>query len=91
MAKVVNHINLVDGNGQVYCRLLDRIVDFTNEHQSNFCDKCRMFAGSAQGNGVECEWTDSRPEASSGIKVVNDAQLEADSVTIADAKEQKKK
>lgn len=91
MAKVVNHINIVDGNGQVYCRLLDSVVDFTEGHQNHNCSKCRMFAGSAQGSGVECEWTDTRPGSESGVHVVNDAQMESDSVTIEDVKKKKKK
>jgi len=91
MHKVVNHINLADTNGQIYCRLLDRVVDLNEEHQNNHCSNCRMLSGSAQGNGVECEWTDSRPGATSGIRVVNDARMEADSITIEDAKKRKKK
>lgn len=89
MPKIVNHVNIADGNGQIYCRLLDAVVDFTEDHQNSNCAKCRMFAGSAQGNGVECEWTDTRPGSDSGIRVVNDAQMESDSVAIEDTKKKK--
>lgn len=58
--KLVNHINIVDENGEIYCRKRGRVVEFTEEHQDNFCAKCPFFKGTAQGQGVECEWEDVR-------------------------------
>jgi molybdenum cofactor biosynthesis enzyme MoaA len=56
----VNHINYFTKDLRVYCKLLNRIVCFDEEHTSNFCNSCDMFAGSAQGRGVECIWDDDR-------------------------------
>jgi Holliday junction resolvase-like predicted endonuclease len=58
----VNHINYFTKDLKVYCKLLDRVVCFDEEHTSNFCNSCDMFAGSAQGRGVECIWEDNRED-----------------------------
>lgn len=56
----INHINYVDSNNQIYCRLRNRVVEFNQTQQRDFCSSCPMFRGTAQGEGVECEWEDIR-------------------------------
>lgn len=53
---IINHINIMDGDGKVYCKKENKIIklDFDN------CSSCNMFNGSAQGEGVECLWKDER-------------------------------
>lgn len=60
MAKIVNHLNLIS-DGKVYCRKTDSVVEFTDEFVNTTCVGCPMFSGTVQGQGVECEWADSRP------------------------------
>jgi hypothetical protein len=52
----VNHINIEDNNGNVYCKKKNNVIkiDF------DICCSCDMFNGSAQGSGVECLWDDER-------------------------------
>lgn len=54
----VNHVNIADGKGQVYCCLRNRVVDLTKEHRQTYCGCCKMFNGDADGQGVECLWDD---------------------------------
>lgn len=61
MSRAINHVNLIDEAGKIYCRKLDRPVVFDEYHVSDQCNNCSMFNGTAQGQGVECEWADSRP------------------------------
>lgn len=86
MAKV-NHINIVDENGNVYCRLRNLVVEFDEYHQENFCSNCPMFAGTAQGEGVECEWEDDRPNIENPYMVTN-AFLEYQNIVTHEAKKQ---
>lgn len=65
-----NHINIKDENGQVYCRRLDSVVTLNGAHQASWCVSCPMLAGSAQGDGIECYWNDSRPEAKDGGSIM---------------------
>lgn len=84
-----NHINLPDGNDNIYCRKRDKVVEFTNVHQSQYCNSCEMFAGSAQGDGVECTWND--PREGAGLRIVKDPAKEADQLAIADMTTTKKR
>jgi hypothetical protein len=68
---MINHINLSDANGQVYCCLRNRIVAFDQNHQGKFCKGCRMYNGNAGGSGVECLWDDIR-ETEADCMVVTD-------------------
>lgn len=68
---MINHINLPDGNGQIYCCLRNRIVRFDRAHQERYCSGCRMYNGDAGGSGVECLWDDIR-ETESDSMVVTD-------------------
>lgn len=56
----MNHINLPDAMGQVYCCLRNRVVRYDEGHQSRYCSGCKMFNGTAAGCGVECLWDDNR-------------------------------
>jgi len=70
MAKIVNHINYIS-DGKVYCRKTDSVVEFTDEFVNHTCVGCPMFAGTVQGQGVECVWADSRPHVSDPHIVVD--------------------
>lgn len=85
----INHINIANSEGEVYCRLLDKIVTLDENHQKNYCGKCKMYAGSAQGNGVECEWDDVRdlPNPS----VVYNPSIEKENIVSQEAIERLKK
>lgn len=58
--KTVNHINYMDQEGQVYCCLRNKVVKLDEQQREQFCKGCSMFAGHADGRGVECVWEDSR-------------------------------
>lgn len=58
--KRINHINLKNVEDQVYCCLRNKIVDLTEQHLVQYCHGCQMFAGTAQGKGIECSWNDAR-------------------------------
>lgn len=83
MAKI-NHINIVDENGKVYCRRRKKVVEFTENHQRDFCGDCPFFRGTAQGQGVECEWDDVRNIESPYI--VTRANTEYRHITTEEAK-----
>lgn len=77
-----NHINIADQFGNVYCRKLDKVVELSHSHSEYHCSGCPMFAGSAQGNGVECLWFD--PRKLQEPYVVKNPVREFQSITIAD-------
>ncbi|WP_284644157.1 hypothetical protein [Paenibacillus silviterrae] len=56
----IRHVNLADQQGRVYCCLRNRVVDLDDAQKERFCSSCIMYAGDAQGLGVECEWEDAR-------------------------------
>lgn len=89
MSKIVNHVNLADSEGRVYCKKLGNVVVLDGDHIKNFCSGCNMYAGSAQGNGIECEWTDSRDVFSP--HVVNDPTVESDSINVEEMKKRRKR
>ncbi|TVY06856.1 hypothetical protein [Paenibacillus cremeus] len=60
MAQVL-HINIADTAGCVYCCLRNKVVQLDQEQKENYCQGCGMFAGFADGLGVECLWIDMRP------------------------------
>lgn len=68
---MVNHINVADVKGQVYCCLRNRIVVYDEEHRTRYCNGCKMYNGNAGGAGVECLWDDIR-ETEDGQMVVTD-------------------
>ncbi len=53
--KRTKHIQM---GSTIYCHRLVTTVDNTQEHFENHCRTCPHFAGSAQGDGVECAWYD---------------------------------
>jgi hypothetical protein len=55
-----NHVNFMDSDGHIYCCLRNKVVKFDQEQKERFCHDCKMFAGFADGRGVECEWEDLR-------------------------------
>ncbi|ALS23883.1 hypothetical protein [Paenibacillus naphthalenovorans] len=57
----IRHINLADENSRVYCCLRNKIVKLDEDQKKGFCASCRMYAGDAGGQGVECVWGDMRP------------------------------
>lgn len=57
----IRHINLADENSRVYCCLRNKVVKLDEEQKKGFCGSCRMYAGDAEGQGVECIWEDMRP------------------------------
>ena len=48
----VNHINILNDAGRVYCYKLNKVEVL----EKCPCNKCVMFNGTAQGDGVECLW-----------------------------------
>lgn len=57
----IRHINIADESNRVYCCLRNKVVKLDEEQKNGFCGKCRMYAGDAGGQGVECVWEDMRP------------------------------
>lgn len=72
---MINHVNLPDGNGNIYCCLRNRIVRLEAGHTERYCRGCRMYNGDAGGTGVECLWDDIR-ETESDQVVVTDPREE---------------
>ena len=66
---MINHINVPDAMGQIYCCLRNRVIRYDQNHQSQYCSACKMFNGTADGCGVECLWDDSRAKAGDYILV----------------------
>ncbi|NHN33014.1 hypothetical protein [Paenibacillus agricola] len=58
--KLTNHVNFVDSEGQIYCCLRNKLVKLDQQQEERFCNGCQMFAGFANGGGVECMWEDAR-------------------------------
>jgi hypothetical protein len=87
MAKKVVHVNIMDDNNEVYCRLRKKVVVLDEEQQRDFCGHCPMFHGSAQGRGVECEWEDVRDIPSPYM--VTRPSTEKDHIVTAEAKANK--
>lgn len=58
----INHVNVKDADGQVYCCMRNKVVQFNKEQLSKYCVGCKMFGGTAKGKGVECFWDDMRGE-----------------------------
>jgi hypothetical protein len=58
--EIINHINYTDQNDHIYCCLRNRVVKLNQQQQEQFCQGCKMFAGTADGRGVECAWEDVR-------------------------------
>ncbi|WP_248928448.1 hypothetical protein [Paenibacillus hamazuiensis] len=56
----INHINLKNAEGLVYCCLRNKLVKLDEEQEQTFCKMCKMYAGPAGGRGVECVWEDMR-------------------------------
>lgn len=72
---MINHINVADAEGKVYCCLRNRIVCLDEEHKNKFCSGCKMYNGNAGGGGVECIWDDIR-EADANQVIVTDPARE---------------
>jgi hypothetical protein len=85
----VNHVNYPNGSNQIYCRKRKKVVELTDQHQTDYCDKCQFFNGSAQGEGVECRWDD--PRNVPDLKIVTDPQLELNQLLIADSQTTKER
>jgi hypothetical protein len=90
MSKLVNHINLADEEGNVFCRKKNEVVTLDDYHFTNHCSKCDMFVGAAQGGGVECEWTDLREKVKNPF-VVSNPYYEKNQVIIQDVKNKQNK
>ena len=72
---VSNHINYPDFQGNVYCRKDNVIMNMDKSGKFwSKCVKCPMFAGTYQGEGIECTWDD--PDAKSYIQYSDDAKSE---------------
>lgn len=82
--KNVNHINVADRTNEIYCRLRKKIVAFDEAQQRDFCEGCPMWRGSAQGQGVECEWEDVRDIPNPYI--VTDPLVEKNHIVTSEAK-----
>lgn len=57
---LINHINFLDENGCIFCRRAGKIMEVNPHFLSHMCNDCPFFNGSAQGEGVECLWEDTR-------------------------------
>jgi hypothetical protein len=58
--RIVTHVNYTDQDGQIYCCLRNKIVKLDQLQREQFCQGCKMFGGTANGQGVECVWEDMR-------------------------------
>lgn len=58
--KLVTHMNYKDRDGQIYCCLRNKVVKLDDVQREQFCQVCKMFAGPAKDQGVECVWEDMR-------------------------------
>ena len=56
----INHLNIPDENGDVYCHKTKSVVELNEAHFANQCANCPLFAGTIQGHGIECYWNDNR-------------------------------
>lgn len=57
---VIKHVNYTNQDGKIYCCLRNKVVKLDAEQKTRFCQSCKMFAGDAGGQGVECVWDDLR-------------------------------
>lgn len=57
--RLVTHMNYKDQDGQIYCCMRNKVVQL-DDVQKQFCQDCRMFAGTAKEQGVKCVWDDMR-------------------------------
>lgn len=71
----INHINLKNEDGQVYCCMRNRVVEFDKDQLLTYCVSCKMFGGTARGQGVECFWDDMRGRGMD-LMVITDPQHE---------------
>ena len=55
--KVVNHLNFVGANGEVFCKHQHKVI----APLLTSCSTCPYFAGVMQGHGHECTWEDVVP------------------------------
>lgn len=55
--KVVNHLNFVGVNGEVFCKHQHKVIAPVVAD----CSTCPYFAGVMQGHGHECTWEDVVP------------------------------
>ena len=54
---ITNHMQEVwEDDGIIYCHLLQRLAPFSTEHFNLNCRNCTYFAGTLQGNGIECKF-----------------------------------
>lgn len=80
-----NHINIPDENGDVYCHRTGEIAPLTEEHMGELCTACPFFNGTAQGNGIECYWNDTRKDIQDP-HIVSEPLDEKRSIKIAERK-----
>lgn len=54
-----NHINYPNKNNEIYCKKTDSMLKLDKKGLFwRGCFNCSMFAGTYQGNGVECCYED---------------------------------
>jgi hypothetical protein len=63
----VEHVNVVNDSGNVYCCLRNKVVEFNEEHVSRFCSACMMNRGLTPGKSVQCSWKDHRAKESKRV------------------------
>lgn len=73
----VNHLNVANKNGNVYCCLRNKIVQLGEMQVTNYCLGCTMFKGLEESyKSVQCVWNDPRDLKDEDVYVVLDPQLE---------------
>lgn len=70
----INHINLANTTGNVYCCLRNKIVRLNESQIADYCSGCKMNRGAESGKSVQCHWNDVRDVTDPYIVV--DPQLE---------------
>lgn len=65
---IMNHVNIPDKEGHIYCCLRNRVVNLNSKQQKHYCSSCKMYNGNANGTGVECLWDDMRE--ASGTEII---------------------
>ncbi|WP_254776855.1 hypothetical protein [Paenibacillus sp. yr247] len=53
-------MNYKDQDEQIYCCLRNKVVKLNDVQREQFCQSCKMFAGTAKEQGAECVWEDMR-------------------------------
>lgn len=72
----INHMNYLAPGDVVYCEKLETVVNFDQNFIRAHCETCPMWAGSLQGNGVECFYEDPGPAPMGFVRIDDPYEFE---------------